>query len=128
MILLLLTILPTEALATKGKRLLTGEAVGVGAPVAQLDDEMSIGIGFKDAGELRKYFFIQLFAWLALLAGKGFDWYRSGQDSTKKDIREMKEMLLTIQSQSRHWMTERDVSNKVREEFEYLVNIQNNKL
>lgn len=123
---LLMTCLPIESLGTRGRRILTGEEINVGTSVAKVNDEMSIGIGFTDASELRKYFFIQLLAWLLLLGGKGFDWWRAGHDSTKRDIKEMKEMLLNLQSQSRHWMTDRDVSDKVREEFEYLVSIKSN--
>lgn len=118
----LMVCLQTEA-GPKGKRVLTGESVET-LPVVQVDEDSYLGIGFKDASELKKYFAIQMIVFLFLLGSKIVDWWKQGKDHSAKDIKEMKEAWLKsvgdLEYIKKHMMTENDVMKKVREEIKYI--------
>lgn len=122
-------VLATSAHAARGKRMLTGETVDVGAPLVKADDGSGIGFGFKDEGELRKYFFMQIIAWAALVLFKLLDWWKQARDSTGKDLKEVKmailDLTVKLTSIERDMVKEHHVIAKVREEIQYLTRNKN---
>ena len=105
--------------SVKGRRILTGADVELVAPITD-----TFGIGFTDANEMKRYFFMQLVAWIALLVFKGMDWWKQARDSSGKDLKEMKQTMMqlsaTVAIIERDMVTEHQVIEKVRQELEYI--------
>lgn len=103
----------------KGKRVLTGQDVELAAPLTD-----SLGIGFTDANEMKKYFFMQLVAWIAIMVFKAIDWWKQARDSSGKDLKEMKQTIMGLSSSvariEREMVTEHKVIERVRAELEYI--------
>jgi hypothetical protein len=86
-------------------------------------DGTEYGFGISKPSDLKWIFGIiiaQGLAWIGMFFFKFLDWVKGDKDSVKRDIREVKESILRLESHSKHWVTDKEVGQKVREEIKYL--------
>ncbi len=116
-----ITCQPTEA--SKAKKILTGEEAEAFDSWIKTKDGTEYGVGITSQKDLNKLVWIiigQAIAWMGLLGFRIYDRATGKGDQMAKDMKEMKSAILEIQVNSRHWVTDKEVSHKVREEIRYL--------
>jgi hypothetical protein len=105
------------------KKVLTGEELKLYDAWVKTKDGTQYGFGIssaEDVGWLFKLIVSQFAVWIVLLGMKIIDWSKGDKDTVRRDLREVKEAILRLESHSKHWVTDKEVGEKVREEIKYL--------
>lgn len=107
----------------KAKNVLTGEEAKLFDEWVKTKDGTGYGFGITQSSDLKWLFGViiaQGLAWLVMFSSKVIDWLKGDKDQVRRDIREVKEALLRLESHSKHWVTDKEVGQKVRDEIKYL--------
>lgn len=123
-ILFAMMVLPIDvADAAKPKRVVSGEDAELFDAWMKTKDGTQYGFGVtkpEDVSWLMKIIIAQVLVWMGMLGFKIYDRATGKTDQVTKDVKEVKNAVLEIQVNSRHWVTEKQVADKVREEIKYL--------
>lgn len=108
--------------AQKAKRVLTGKEAELFDSWIKMKDGTEYGPGAspEDLSKLVWIIIANGVAWLGMLGFKIWDRLTGKGDQLARDMREMKEAILRLDSNSRHWVTDKDVDAKVKETIRFL--------
>src|SRR3990167_5990240 len=112
-----LSVICFDSDADKPKRILTGQEAELFEALIKAKDGTQYGWVFQpgDFGKLMWIVIANVVAWFGVFGFKVYDRITGKGDQVSRDIREIKDALLRLDSNSKHWVTDKEVGQKVRD-------------
>lgn len=106
----------------QARRLIDGKEAELFDAWIKTKDGTQYGFG-GNPGDISKLIWIVIangVAWVGMFGFKIWDRLSGKGDEVSRTMREMRDAILRLESNSKHWVTEKEVGQKVRDEIKYL--------